>query len=358
MPLRTVGVVALALGLAGCRGAYLARLAVEEVRFLRSATPATELLPTAQDPERRRALEALLAVRAFAADQGLDVGGSYREVADTTSAAPFHVVTAARADRLEPTTWWYPVIGAIPYRGYFDRGSAERFAAGLHDEGLDTMIVEASAYSTLGWLDDPLPSNVLDRGENAVVVTVLHELVHQTFFAPGQVAFNETLATAVAWRLAERYFEARGDPESAARMHRSRQAWVRRSDALDVAALALHAFFDDAAARGLSRDRLLAEKFVVYAEVLERVEAADPGFAEDLGDHRFDNASFLAFHRYASGGRAIDAFLERAGDIPAALARLEKAVDQGQDLRGVVTDAFAAGPPAAEAPGAQARPGV
>ncbi len=331
-----------ALVCAGCRGAYLARLAWEEARFLGAAKPVTDLLATTQNPARRRALETLLDVREFAAREGLDVGGSYREVTDTASASPFHVVTAAYADRLEPYTWWYPVLGAIPYRGYFDRKSAEHFAAGLSAEGLDTMIVEASAYSTLGWFDDPLPSSVLDRGEGAVVITVLHELVHQTFFAPGEVAFNETLATAVAWRLAERYFAARGDSERAAKAATAHRAWIARSDALDAAADRLRSLFDRARAEGIGREKMLEERATLYASIRSEVERVDPAFAADLGDNGLDNASFLAAHRYASGGHAIDDFVASSPSVAAALRRLADALAHREDLRGVVAGSAAA----------------
>lgn len=333
-----------AVTLAGCQVAYVARLAWEEVRFLGSAKPAEELLASPGNPARRAALEALIEVRAFAGREGLDVGGSYCEVADTASATPFQVVTAAWADRLQPYTWWYPVIGAIPYRGYFDRSSAEAFAAGLRREGLDTRIVEASAYSTLGWFDDPLPSSVLDRGDGAVVVTVLHELVHQTFFAPGEVAFNETLATAVAWRLAERWWTQRGETARAARVKAAREAWLARSDAMDLAAVQLGDFFEAARADGLGRDEMLARRAAFYGRVFAGLETADPAFAAELReDGGLDNASFLASWRYASGGRAIDAFvassLGSGRSVAAALGRLKRASSAGEDLRTVVAEA-------------------
>lgn len=327
----------------GCRAGYVARLAWEEAHFLASARPATEMLATAGNPARRRALEALLDVRGFAARQGLDVGGSYREVADTSSSSPFHVVTAAYADRLEPFSWWYPVIGAIPYRGYFDRESAERFAEQLRGEGLDTRIVEASAYSTLGWFDDPLPSSVLERGEAEVVVTVLHELVHQTFFAPGQVAFNETLATAVAWRLAEDWWSSRGDAARALRVKAAREGWLARSDALDAAAARLHAFFERARADGLGREAMRDGRDALYREILAQLEAADPAFAAALAEGGLDNASFLAAWRYATGGRGIDAFVASQPNAAEALRRLSDALERGQDPRAVVVAAAAPG---------------
>jgi predicted aminopeptidase len=336
--------LAAALACGGCRAAYVGRLAYEEARFLCSARPATELLASAQNPEKRKALEALLDVRDFAAREGLDVGGSYREVADVASASPFHVVTAAWADRLEPYTWWYPVVGAIPYRGYFDRQSADAFAAELSKEGYDTLVVEASAYSTLGWFDDPLPSSVLDRGDGAVVVTVLHELVHQTFFAAGQVAFNETLATDISWRLAEKYFAAKGEDARAAKARAAHEAFLARSDVLDAAAARLRAFFDEARAKGEPRDAMLAARAVLYGEVLADVTRVDPGFAKDLAGGRLDNASFLAAHRYASGARSIDAFVAASPDVAGALRRLKEAQARKADIVAFVAASTAPAP--------------
>jgi len=314
----------------GCRGAYLMRLAWEEARYLHGATPATELLASAGNPDRRRALEALLDARDFAAREGLDVGGSFRSVA--TTAAPFDVVTAAYVDRLEPYTWWYPVVGAIPYRGYFDPDSAQRYARTLRERGLDTMVVKASAYSTLGWFDDPLPSGVIDRGDGAVVVTVLHELVHQTFFAPGQVAFNETLATAASWRLAERYWASKGDPARAHPVALARQRWIARSDALDSAAATLEEFFARAHQDKLGRAQMLVARARVYQDVLRRIELADQEFAAELRDGGLDNASFLAAHRYATAGRAIDVYLAAWPSVSRALANLKESLAKRQSL--------------------------
>lgn len=318
----------------GCRGAYLARLAWEEARYLHGATPATELLARTGNPERRRALEALLAAREFAAREGLEVGGSFVDVA--TTATPFQVVTAAHVDRLEPWTWWYPIVGAIPYQGYFDRPSAERHAKKLRERGLDTQIVEASAYSTLGWFDDPLPMSVIERGEGSVVVTVLHELVHQTFFAPGEVAFNETLATAAAWRLTERYWQARGDAARAERVARNREAWVARSDALDSAAATLEDFFERARRERLGREQLIAERTELYRDLFARLELADRDFAEHLREGGLDNASFLAIYRYAKAGRAIDVYLQSFPSVAEALRHLKDSLAKRQRLSEVV----------------------
>lgn len=323
--------LAAATALSGCRALYVARLAYEEVRYLAGARPIEELLAETADPARRRALELVLEVRRFAAGRGLDPGKSYLAVADTASAAPFQVVTAAHADSLEPYTWWYPVIGAIPYRGYFDRGQASAFAEHLHAEGLDTRVVEASAFSTLGWLGDPLPSNVLDRGPLVVANTVLHELVHQNFFAPGQVAFNETLATAVAYRLTAEFFDGSGDAAAADRIRAARLAWLAAGAVLDQGAASLRALFSRARAEGWPRQRLLAEREAIYRSIIESAALQRSSFAAALVEGGLNNASFLAVYRYAERAALLDDFLAGQPNLAAALTRLRALVKGGRD---------------------------
>ena len=328
-----------AFGCSGCRGAYVARLAYEQARYLASAEPIEKLIEQAEDPERRRTLQLVLEVREFAKGRGLDVGGSYLKVADMKSASPFHVVTAAYADRLEPYTWWYPVVGAIPYRGYFEREPAEEFARKLeNDEGLDTLVIEAAAYSTLGWFADPLPSTVLERGAMAVATTVLHELVHQTLFIPGQVAFNETLATAVAYRLVDDFFAERGEPERAERVRRARLAWIERGRILDDAAARLREFFAHAAGQQWSRERLLEERSAIYRQVQDAAIAADPVFAAEFSGRTLHNASFLAIHRYATRAIEIDAFLGRHATMREALEQLRKRTGGNNDAYAAIAN--------------------
>lgn len=341
--LRVAAVAACAaLALAGCRIGYVARLAVEEARYLAAARPVEEWRESAADPELAAALDALVAARGFAESRGLSVGGSYREVVDTGASAPAFVVTAAYADRLAAYTWWYPVVGSVPYRGYFDRPSAERYAAKLAAKGLDTRIVEAAAYSTLGWFDDPLPSSVLERGAAAVVVTVLHELVHQTYFAPGSVAFNETLATAASYRLAEDFYRERGEEGAAERAVAARRTWLARGAVLDDGARRLTALFELAARESWPRPRLLEERARVYAEIVAEAAAADPAFAQDLASGGLDNASFLAVYRYATRAAAVDRFLASRAGVVAALGELKERARRGQDPFAYVEEATAA----------------
>ena len=210
---RAAACALLAFAVGGCGAGYVARAGYEEARILWRRQPIAEVLAQPDlDPATRAKLELVPAVRAYAADAlGLAIGGSYTSVATVDADQVVHVVTAAPRTKLAPLTWWFPIVGRVPYRGYFAKADADAFAAELEREGDDTMVRPALAFSTLGWFDDPLLSTMLRDDEAELVETLIHELTHSTRYVPGHVSFNESFAMFVGLNGAERFFAARGD---------------------------------------------------------------------------------------------------------------------------------------------------
>ncbi len=216
----------LLLGLCGCSPEYLIRAAYEEGRILWRRTPITTVL--AEDgvaPDVRRKLEMVLELRDFAAeDLRLNVGGSYSAYSHVDRPVLLHVLTAVPKTSFEPYTWWFPFVGRIPYKGYFDRNDASKEADSLAARGHDTSIRPAGAFSTLGWFDDPLLGRLLKLDRLRLADVVLHELLHNTLFVPGSVAFNESLANFVGKRGAIEFFTRRHGPQSP-EARAARRAW-------------------------------------------------------------------------------------------------------------------------------------
>jgi predicted aminopeptidase len=201
----------------GCDISYLARAACEEGRLLWHREPITEVMARpGLPPDIRAKLATVLAVRKFDEEQlGLRVGGAYSTLARVDKRAIVWVVMAAPRDSLTPYTWWFPIVGNVPYRGYFEKERAEAEAAQLESQGYDTYVRSAVAFSSLGFFDDPLLSNLLalDRVELAGVIT--HELFHRTYFLASDIMFDESAATWVGSRGAMAFFTATEGEDSA-----------------------------------------------------------------------------------------------------------------------------------------------
>lgn len=207
---------------------YLLRATIEEGRILWRRQPIEGLLAGPLDDDTRAKLQLTLEVRRFALeDLGLDVGGSYLSLARVDQGQVVHVVSAAPRDRLVAYTWWFPIVGNVPYRGYFERADADALAADLEARGYDTYVRPSVAFSTLGWFDDPLLSNLLRLDAVQLADTVLHELSHNTIYLAGQAAFNESFANFIGHRGAIAFFASRGDTADA---ETARQRW---QDTLD-----------------------------------------------------------------------------------------------------------------------------
>ena len=208
--LGTLVVLFLALTPMGC---YLSRAAYEEARILAKRQPIERLVVReSTDPALRAKLRLVLEARAFAAESlDLRARESFTTYSRLDRDTLVLVVSAAFPDRLERKTWWFPVVGRFPYKGFFDFGKAQETAQQLRDEGYDVVVGPSSAFSTLGWFNDPLVSTTVKADSVTLVNTVLHELLHTTYFAKGRVSFNESFATFVGGRGAEHFFRAAGD---------------------------------------------------------------------------------------------------------------------------------------------------
>ncbi len=168
----------------------------------------------ATDPKLRQQLAQVKAIRQFASKElGLPDNESYRHYADL--GRPFVVwnVTAAPELSLRPQQWCMPVVGCVSYRGFYDRGDAERLATQLRQQGFDTYVGGVPAYSTLGFFSDPVLNTFLRFGEVEVARLIFHELAHQVAFAEGDSVFNESFATAVEQEGLRRWLLRTATPE-------------------------------------------------------------------------------------------------------------------------------------------------
>lgn len=164
------------------------------------------------DPETdaniRRKLMLIQQTRRFAKEvMGLEVGDSYTTYFDTDDEPIIWNVTATPKDSLEPITWDFPIIGKVPYLGYFKKKDAKRKKSELLALGYDVEMTVVDGYSLLGYLDDPIFSSMLDEGDERIVNVIIHELAHANIYVADNTDFNETIATFLGDEGAAQFFE-------------------------------------------------------------------------------------------------------------------------------------------------------
>jgi predicted aminopeptidase len=215
----------------GCSPVYVLRAAYEEGKILWRREPITDVLHRPDMAlETREKLRLVLAVREYARDVlKLDVGGSYASYSYVDRPDLTYIVVAAPKTELRPYTWWFPIVGHVPYKGFFSKEAADGEVKRLEAEGYDTIVRKSAAFSTLGWFDDPLLGHLLRYDKITLAEVVFHELFHNTVYVRGAGAFNESLANFVGHRSAIQFFAAGAGPDSEEHQ-RALEAWRQEKE--------------------------------------------------------------------------------------------------------------------------------
>ena len=335
---RIAGRVAAALALAvmlylllSPTGRYLVRAAWEEGRILAGRRPIADMVQDSTTPAiMRNKLVVVLAGRAFASDSiGLRARQSFTTFSRLQHDTLVLVLSAAYRDRLEAFTWWFPVVGRVPYKGFFDFGAARTTARKLDHDGFDVYLRPSPAFSTLGWFNDPLVSTSLNADSLDLANTVIHELTHNTFYASGQAVFNESFANFVGARGSAWFFRSRGQPaaadEEAARWGDDKlmaRFWERLYHSIDSTYKA-HPGVDSVHVR----ERIAARDTIYLRARTELVEVLGPQLRtigpRVLERMRLDNAALMARRIYLTNLDLFDSIWIREGqDLKRTIARV------------------------------------
>ncbi len=298
-------------------GCYLSRGAWEEGKILARRQPIARLVASKRtDPLVRRKLAIVLAARQYAKDSiNLKTEESFTTYSQLDRDTLVLVLSAAYRDKLEAYTWWFPIVGRVPYKGFFDFNEAKKAAKSFYDDGYDVALRPSSAFSTLGWFNDPLTSTTLARDSLDLVNTVIHEVTHNTFYAPGQAVFNESFANFVGARGAAAFFRSRGQPEAAAHVDAEWEDdkalgdfWTRLAASLD-SAYAQHPY--SKTARIEARDTVYARaRRTLVSDIGPQLRTISPFYAQRVP---LDNASLLARRVYAKDLDLFDQVYAREG---------------------------------------------
>ena len=188
------------------------------------------------DAEVRNQLRLVLQAREFAGDVlDLSFNDSYTRYVDLNRDYVVKNLYAAEEFSTQLYSWCYPIIGCANYRGYFALAMLNRYRQQLSVQGYDTYVGEVTAYSTLGWFDDPVLSTFVGLPDYRLVGLIFHELAHQQLYIGGDTSFNESFATAVEQAGLEQFYGAGDDAQQLQRYRHYRQ---RMAAAVNLAAQA------------------------------------------------------------------------------------------------------------------------
>jgi predicted aminopeptidase len=307
-------------------GCYLGHLTAGQLRLLAAREPIEALIADPATPAPlREGLGLAPQARELARELGLEVGGQYTSYVAWPGDRVVTTVVATRPGEVEPASFWFPIVGNVPYKGFFDPARAHGEAEQLRARGLDVCELAVPAYSTLGWLDDPLTEPMLRGAPGRIVETIVHELVHATVFVPDAADWNEGIATFVGQEASVRWRSNAGD-ESAAARERLR---VEEDRAISALLLALRQQVAELYARDPAspeREAMRAQAETRTREGLAALSIETRSPAALARGVRLNDACLAIVGTYAADLPRYAAILASlAGDLPAFVERVREA---------------------------------
>lgn len=189
-------ILILALSSSGCQFRYILHAASNQYRLIRDSVKVEDALKCDLiESDQKARLMLVAAIKEFGENElGLKKTQNYQKVYLNSDQPVIYIISACPKDRLAIVSWWFPIIGNMPYLGFFDLEKAKKEKYRLARKGLDVNMGTAEAYSTLGWFKDPVTVNLLEKSTVELAEIILHEMTHTTLYLKGQSEFNENLA--------------------------------------------------------------------------------------------------------------------------------------------------------------------
>jgi len=224
-------------------------------------------------PEMREFLLRVGDIRSFAMDTlGLKRNNNYKKYLRVDKDYAVDVVTASKDDAFVPYKWWFPVVGSITYKGFFDKTDAEREVSRIKKKGgYDIYMGRADAFSTLGFFSDPIYSFMANYSVYDLASLIIHEQTHATVYVRNQTQLSEEIATFVGDVGGLLYVERRFGAES----EEYRAAVLSKEDYATYIGLMrwLHGELTALYGGDYGRERKLLEKERIFTDFRGRVSS-------------------------------------------------------------------------------------
>ena len=180
-------------------GCYILKQGTTLLGYQSRAEPIEQLLKEETlDPDTRKFLKQVLDIKEFALrDLGLREDSNYSRYVNIDRNLLAYVVSASDPVSFTPYEWSFPIVGKVPYKGFFNKEDARKETEKLKDRDLDVWVRGVDAFSTLGYFSDPLYSFMRSYSIHRLAELIIHEQTHATVFLKGESRFNEEFASFV-----------------------------------------------------------------------------------------------------------------------------------------------------------------
>jgi predicted aminopeptidase len=325
--------LAVAIGLGGCSLGYLTRVGMTQAKILQSRV-SLEKIETERDltPEQLEKIALIQEAKDFGESAlGLKKTKNYTLYAALKKDLRPYVLSACPKDSLTPYQWKFPIVGAVPYLGFFDKEEALEEERELQREGHDTFLRRTGAFSSLGWFRDPIYPHMLELESVRLVNLILHELVHATIYVKGGTAFNESVATYIANEGTILFFERAGDPVSREKASGHAQEALMFGRFLEELYETLQDFYGQSSSRDEKIDGRV-EIFEKFRSRLQQMPFSLESPYRKFGEGEWNNARIIASGLYLKHLPLYYTLREREGiPLEQSISYFEGLIDNHKD---------------------------
>lgn len=195
---------------------YLLMQASGQVEVLWNAVPLEDALASKDfDQEIKSNIQLINEIKSYAyTELGLQSEGLYETIYDQKGEDILWNLSACEPFKLKCVEWYFPIVGSVSYKGFFDLERAKKEEQLWIQKGMDTRIRPVNAWSTLGWFSDPILSNNLTHDKGRIVELFIHEITHTNIFIKDSLTFNENLASFIGEQGARMFMASKYGKES------------------------------------------------------------------------------------------------------------------------------------------------
>ena len=289
---------------------YVTQLGAGQFSILRQVRSIDEILASdAESDSLKQKLVLVEDIYAFGTKElGLSDEGAYSTFYDQKGKPVLWVLTVCAPFSLTPETWTFPIAGEVSYKGFFQKNQALEEMGRWKKNGYDVELEEVYAWSTLGWFKDPVMSQMLEKHPGDIANTIFHEMTHATIYRPGDIEFNENIATFIGDKACEDYLKKTYGESSEWLLsyRKSRERKKRYAAMVARQGRQLDSLYKAISFSSLQEKKRIKEQFMRNAVAELNTFRKFPLKAEDL-----TNCYYVDFKRYRSKQGDFDTLFEK-----------------------------------------------